>query len=278
LDKLPELRFDGTPVELGPDWNTLKSPRRFDHEATVLIDYIRLFQPPLTVMSASECDAGDLVIRIRYRVETEISESIFYFAYQPGGRLAVIPRVRDVPSVNDARIDKLHKQGLLTSGETERLLNYPAGDRYRVARSDNTTSNYLDIPDTHRDLLRDILRSRLTAERTTLVDLQETVSQIVQDAEELTKRILAPVVSASGERFDYKGLENRLYAAIRRADSLRVRVHDEQLRTAAKEFLDAIPGDDWMSRSEAETEGCFSIIWDRFTPLNERIGELIRSL
>jgi nucleoside phosphorylase len=157
LAREPSLRIDGESIDFAPDWDNLRRPRHFGPGETGLVEYARPFWPPLTVMCAVDCDFGDLEIRVRYRAGNELSTAAFVFELRPGGRMLAVSRVRDVPQVSDACLKDLHARARLTKDQFDALMGYPPEHRYRAAHSDNTSREYLEVLDVHRNLLRTIV-------------------------------------------------------------------------------------------------------------------------
>jgi len=96
--------------------------------------------------------------RIRVRVPPGTSQEYsFYYQYCEGGKLRATIAIRAVPRFHDDELGALVEKGDLPAEDAEELLLHSAQTRYLIAKSDNTSSNYLGVPDRLRVLLKRLL-------------------------------------------------------------------------------------------------------------------------
>lgn len=157
LNDAPQLRINNAAVKISSDNATLASPYALPAQSAAFVGYTRRVWPPLTVMSAADCDYGDIEVCVRYRIGASTEKLVKWFELQPGGEMKPIAGGRDVPYLSDQHMAQLRNEGRLSSEDYDRLVGYSGDTRYRVAFSDNLSPNYLEVPDWQRELLRKLV-------------------------------------------------------------------------------------------------------------------------
>jgi hypothetical protein len=110
----------------------------------------------------AECDLGDLEVRIFYKSSALKSREAFrYFRYVLGGELTPVQGFRDVPRFTDEHLGSLLDAGHINNEQMKVLLSFSPQTRYLVARSDNPSDHYLEVPNELRELLKRLLRESL---------------------------------------------------------------------------------------------------------------------
>jgi hypothetical protein len=108
------------------------------------ISYFCSFRPPLRCTQPADCDNGDIMVSISWRMasqlKTHVTNVIFRFTDTGIRQMEKADSLRQPPRVTDAELQAWYTEGKLTEQALEDLCRIDPVTRYMDAFNDNTTS------------------------------------------------------------------------------------------------------------------------------------------
>lgn len=148
----PTIQVDGKFIETIGNYENFMKPVLCD-DGSLTINYRREVRPPLMEQVPSDCEYGDLWIRLRILESGKEREMDFFFRYEGGGILAAIETKRDERFLSDAALMRLREANFIDDATLAEVSRLTPCRRYHLSTFPNQARQALVYHGETEDIL-----------------------------------------------------------------------------------------------------------------------------